>query len=165
MCFVLFLQCETKQSQSEDASATTEKQSTTLTAKAINDFRYNEYILSKDTEETVSNWDEFLELSKHIEFLKTADVTFFTQDLVTLQTFLNNMKTNIPDNINTKPVNARLLVLETRILKLHNDLTLDNIAVAEQVNSIQELLVASSNLNFVINKKLELEDYDIGRPE
>lgn len=160
----MFFQCGEEKSQAQDTQDTTEKQSKNLTTKAINDFRYNEYILSKDTEETVSNWDEFLELSKQIEFLKTADVSFFTQDLVNIQTFLTNLKTSIPENINTNPINARLLVLETRILKLHNDLTLDNIPVEEQLESIRELLIAKSNLNFVINKKLEFDKTDVDRP-
>ena len=48
---------------------------------------------------------------------------------------------------------------------LQNDLTLDNIPEDDKLESIKNFLIAMSNLNFVINKKLEFEENDVGRPE
>ena len=104
-------------------------------------------------------------METQISFLKTADITFFTTEKDTLKKFLNILKVNIPENINTNPVNARITTLETKLFKLNNDLTLENYSVDSKMLSIKELLIANSNLIFVINKKLEFDKNDVGRPE
>lgn len=160
-----FFSCGDKQSDAKTKADQKSEQTSGITSRNIENFRYNDYVLSMDAEEATSSWAEFVELSEQIEFLKKADLSFFIQDEETLKTFLIEFKESIPEPINTNPINARILVLETRLLKLHNDLTLDNIPKEEQLKSIKNLLEAKSNLNFVINKKLEFEANDVGRPE
>lgn len=136
-----------------------------ISAKAIENFKYNDYILSSDGVKAVSEWSRFQELSTQISYLKRADVTFFTEQKDTLKKFLDSLKVTVPKPINTEPVNARMSALETKILKLNNDLTLDNYSVDNKLTSIKDLLVANSNLIFVINKKLEFDNNDVGRPK
>ena len=159
------MNCGDRQSDAKSKVDQDQEQTSDITASTIENFRYNEYVLSTEADEATSAWAEFMELSNQIEFLKKADISFFKQDEETLKAFLTEFKENIPESINTNPVKARILVLETRLLKLHNDLTLDNIPKDEQLKSIKNLLEAKSNLNFVINKKLEFEANDVGRPE
>lgn len=167
LVFVLlsFLNCVNKESNAKSEIDEKSEQTLDITRGDIESFRYNDYVLSSEADEATSAWAEFVEFSNQIEFLKKADITFFKQDEETLKAFLTEFKENIPEELNTNPIKARILVLETRLLKLHNDLTLDNISKNEQLKSIKNLLEAKSNLNFVINKKLEFEANDVGRPE
>jgi len=166
LSLILFLSIDcsdTRSAKQESAEETSTVQD--ITPKTIEDFRYNDYVLSAESDDAVSIWGEFIELSTQINYLKKADLTFFKQEEETLKAFLKEFKENIPESLNTNPIKARILVLETRLLKLHNDLTLDNISKEEQLKSLKNLLEAKSNLNFVINKKLEFEATDVGRPE
>ncbi|WP_296344246.1 hypothetical protein [Winogradskyella sp.] len=141
------------------------QQKKTISAKAIENFKYNDYILSSDAEKEVRDWSKFQELSTQISFLKRADITFFTSEKDTLKVFLDSLKVNIPENINTNSVIARVSTLETKLLKLNDDLTLENYNAENKLKSIKELLIANSNLIYVINKKLEFDLNDVGRPE
>ena len=136
-----------------------------ITVKSIESFRYNDYALSTDAVDVVSDWSKFQELSTQISFLKRADITFFTSEKDTLKAFLNNFKKNIPEALNTSSINSRISVLETKLLKLNNDLILNNYSKANKLNSIKELLISNSNLIFMINKELELKKRDVERPD
>ena len=50
--------------------------------------------------------------------------------------------------------------METSLLRLNENLTLDNIQDSLKLQSVKEVLVAFSNLNYQINKKLEKDIYD-----
>ncbi|GGI56429.1 hypothetical protein GCM10011444_07380 [Winogradskyella haliclonae] len=158
---VVFYSCGDDNSKTTPNVLEEQKRKTkTITAKAIEGFKYNDYILSEDAKEEVAQWSRFQELSTQISFLKKADVTFFAAEKDTLKVFLDSLKVSLPENINTNPINSRISVLETKLLKLNNDLTLDNYSVDNKLGSIKDLLIANSNLIFVINKKLEFDKRD-----
>lgn len=136
-----------------------------ISTKTINAFRYDDYILSNDAKIAVSDWAKFQELSTQLTFLKKADITFFTNDKDTLKAFIKLMKETIPQTLNSKPIKSRISVLETQLLKLNNDLSLDNYAAEKKLKSIRALLVANSNVIYLINKKLEFDKNNIERPE
>jgi len=166
LTLALFFSCDNEKPKTTTQVLIEETQETKLiTAKAIEDFKYNDYIISEDAKEEVAQWSRFQELSTQISFLKKADVTFFTEKKDTLKVFLDSLRINLPENINTNPINSRISVLETKLLKLNNDLTLDNYSVENKLRSIKDLLIANSNLIFVINKKIEFDKNDVGRPE
>lgn len=166
MALAAFFSCGDDNSKTTTLVLEEQKQETkTITARAIEDFKYNDYILSEDAQKEVAEWSRFQELSTQISFLKKADVTFFTEEKDTLKVFLDSLRISLPENINTNPINSRISVLETKLLKLNNDLTLDNYSVDNKLGSIKDLLIANSNLIFVINKKLEFDKNDVGRPE
>ena len=165
-CFIALLSCKDDNSTPNDNIGDgVETQSYTITTKSIARFRYNDYALSNDAKEVVSSWSKFQELSTQITFLKKADLTFFTTEKDTLKVFLNNLKADIPEKLNTNPINSRISVLETKLLKLNNDLVLDNYSKENKLESIKELLISNSNLIYLINKKLEFDKNDVGRPE
>lgn len=166
LALIFIISCGEKASEaSEIVEVNVKQEKKKISAKAIEAFKYNDYILSDDAKNEVSDWSKFQELETQITFLKTADITFFTAEKDTLKKFLDSLRVNIPKNINTNPVNSRITILETKLLKLNNDLTLDNYSVDNKMQSIKELLIANSNLIFVINKKLEFDKNDVGRPE
>ena len=78
---------------------------------------------------------------------------------------MSKLKSNIPDVLNTNSIFSRLVVIETKVLKLNDLLILDNIDVNTQLSSIREVLIAFSNLNFRINKLLEFNTYKAIQPE
>ena len=160
----LFLACDGKKTE-DDTPQNKDETKKEISAKAIESFKYNDYVLSTDAESQVRNWSKFQELETQISYLKTADIVFFTEEKDTLKKFMDSLRISIPDTINTSPVNARITALETKLLKLNNDFNLGNYASEKKLQSIKELLVANSNLIFVINKKLEFDKNDIGRPE
>ena len=165
-CFIALLSCKDDNTTPNDNIGNgVEAQSYTITTKAIERFRYNDYALSNDAKEVVSSWSKFQELSTQITFLKKADLTFFTTEKDTLKVFLNNLKADIPEILNTNPINSRISVLETKLLKINNDLVLDNYSKENKLESIKELLISNSNLIYLINKKLEFDKNDVGRPE
>lgn len=156
---IVFLGCQKNNSESstEKVSIEEPQKVKTITAKAIESFKYNDYILGDDANKAVEKWGRFQELETQISFLKKADITFFTEEKDTLKAFLDSLRISIPDTINTNPINSRISVLETKLLKLNNDLTLDNYSVDNKLTSIKDLLIANSNLIFGINKKLEFD--------
>lgn len=162
----LFLGCgdKTNESNTPEPSEIVQNKKT-ITAKTIESFKYNDYIFSNDAEKVVREWSKYQELLTQISFLKKADITFFTTEKDTLKNFLDSLKLNIPQTINTNSINARISVLETKLLKLNDDLSLENYNVDYKLQSIKELLIANSNLIYVINKKLEFDSNDVARPE
>lgn len=165
-CLILFFSCgdETKKTDKDIETKPNQKEKT-ISKTAIENFKYRDYTLSNDAKKEVAEWSRFQELETQISFLKQADITFFTTEKDTLKAFLDSMRVSIPKNINTNPINARISVLETKLLKLNNDLALDNYAIEKQLKSIKDLLIANSYLIFGINKKLEFDENDVGNPE
>jgi hypothetical protein len=82
-----------------------------------------------------------------------------------LKAFINDFKTEIPEAIKTAPIESRVVVLETKLLKLNSILKLDNVDKATKLSNVKELLIAMSNLNLQINKKFELEANLVGKSD
>lgn len=162
---ILLVSCGEKTQTENLDKANSQKEKKGISAIAIEKFKYNDYILSSDGEKAVQDWSKFQELATQISYLKKADVTFFTEEKDTLKKFLDSLKVTVPSTINTEKVEARLSALETKLLKLNNDLALDNYATDNKLTSIKDVFIANSNLIFVINKKLEFDKNDVGRPK
>lgn len=156
-----FLNCGDKNSENlESETLEANQQKKTISVSVIENLKYQDYILSGDSEKEVRDWSKFQELSTQISFLKQADVSFFTSEKDTLKVFLDSLKSNVPEIINNNAVNARILALETKLLKLNNDLLLENYNVDYKIQSIKELLIANSNLIYVINRKIDFDKID-----
>jgi len=162
--FALFFCCKTENLNDNAAQANSDDQTVEITAKAIEAFRFDDYQLSSDAQKVITNWSKYQELSTQISFLRQADITFFTREKDTLKVFLQDMRSTIPDTIATNPIQSRLSVLDNTLLKLNNDLQLDNYAVENKLSSIKALLIANSDLIYFINKKIEFDKKDVERP-
>lgn len=138
---------------------TTEKEFK-ITEKTVEDIEYTDYVLSIEAEEAVEAWEKYKELGIQISYLKKADLSFFNSESNLLIEFVDDFKSNVPENLQTNPILSRVAIVETTLLKLNADLTLDNITSTEQLESLEAVLTAYSNLNFQINKKLERDIYD-----
>lgn len=138
---------------------TTEKEFK-ITQKTLEDIEYTDYVLSIEAEEAVEAWEKYKELGIQISYLKKADLSFFNSESSLLVEFVDDFKSTVPENLQTNPILSRVAIVETTLLKLNADLTLDNITSTEQLESLEAVLTAYSNLNFQINKKLERDIYD-----
>ena len=81
LALIFIVSCGDKTSETlETGEAGIKQEKKKISAKAIENFKYNDYILSDDAKREVSDWSKFQELETQISFLKTADITFFTTE-------------------------------------------------------------------------------------
>ena len=136
-----------------------------ITAKKIQQLKYTDYDLSAEAKKTVSTRQAYQEVTNQVTYLKKADLNYFKNDKAVLVGLAEDLKRKIPDQLNTKPILSRIVVIKTTLLKLHSNLILDNIPSDIKLQSIKEFLEAVSNLNLQINKKLEFDEFDNIQPE
>lgn len=94
------------------------------------------------------------------KLFKKADLSFFNGDRELLKTFLEEFKLGLPKTLATNPIISRTVIIETAALRCNDNFTLDNIAAKDKLESVKEVIVAFSNLNYQINKKIERDKYD-----
>ncbi|WP_458628088.1 hypothetical protein [Winogradskyella sp. PC D3.3] len=163
---VLAIGCDddTKGTSALEATEAVE-QNAKITAKTIESIDYKDYALSSESEKAMVTWEKYHELATQISYLKKADFSFFNGDIELLKKFINEFKVQMPDQFRTNPIVSRNAIVETALLKLNENLTLDNIDRREKTLSIKALFTAFSNLNYQINKKLESDEYSKIQPE
>jgi len=137
----------------------------TISQKDIEALRYTEFGLSSDSKKAVMDWQKFQELQTQTSALKKGDLSFFDGDRLLFKTFLLELITEMPPQLQTNEISARLTALDTKAQKLNSLLSLTNIDKAERLQAIKEFLVTVSNLNLQINKKFEFEKNNVLRPE
>jgi hypothetical protein len=167
--FFLFLTinlgCNNETSQRPEDKAETSNDLNTITQNDIESFRFDDYALSNDSKIALENWQKYQELNEQIDYIHKADFSFFMGEKKVLKAFINDFKTEIPEAIKTAPIESRVVVLETKLLKLNSILKLDNVDKATKLSNVKELLIAMSNLNLQINKKFELEANLVGKSD
>jgi len=155
----------------DDATTTeiiaTENNSETpiITKKAIEDFKFKDYVLSEESKEAILEWENYKELAEQISYLKKTDLSFFNGDKNDLKEFIEDFKTSIPKQLLVNPIISRTAIIETMLYRLNENLTIENIDKKDKLQSVKEVLVAFSNLNYHINKKLEHDYYNKIQPE
>lgn len=164
ICF-LFLGCTDKEASSKVSEIENNEQTSLITKKTIENFAYTDYALSPESEKALANWEKYQELAIQISYLKKTDLSFFKGDRDELKKFINEFKASTPKEFMTNPIISRTVIVETALLKLNENLTLDHIEDRIKLLSIKEVLIAFSNLNYRMNKKLERERYDLIEPE
>lgn len=167
-CFILallILSCNNNEKTIVDNKRFEDKTELSISTADINAIQYNEFVLSNEAADLVIKWTGFQEIASQVEFLKTADFTFFKGESSDIKNVFDTAIKNIPEELDINPIKSRFTVIETKFLKLQNDLTLDNISKQDQMETIKGVLVAWSNMILGINKKLEFENNDVNRPE
>lgn len=135
-----------------------------ITSKDIAKLKYTDYALSRLTQNKTSNWQKFNELTNIIEILKSGDLSFFKDDKAILTSFLNDLKNEVPEYLNTPSVLVRLSVIETAFLKLEGLAILSSAKKEDLLKTIKDVLVSYTNLVFQMNKKFEKESQNIVKP-
>ncbi|SDS50594.1 hypothetical protein [Winogradskyella sediminis] len=167
LCGVIVMSCDDSgNSTTTDIEATEIPQERKkITVKTIESIEYMDYALSSESENAIAAWDRYHELATQIGYLKKADFSFFNGDLDLLKKFIKEFKTQMPEQFQTNLIISRNAIVETELLKLNENLTIDNISREEKLSNIKALFIAFSNLNYLINKKLEGDFYNQIQPE
>ncbi len=163
-CLIL-MSCGGDKSTTQTSETETTNQKSAITAKAIENFKYTDYALSSKSEKVIANWEKYQELAVQISYLKKADLSFFNGEKQILKTAIDEFTATIPEQLQTNPILSRTVIVETTLLKLNENLRIDNIDVSVKLVSVKDVLESFSNLNYQINKKLEFDIYDNIKPE
>lgn len=131
----------------------------------IESIRYDEFGLSKDSQKAVNDWQKFQVLETQIGLLKKGDLTYFSGDPLIVKTFLQELRTEMPNQLQTNEISARMTALDTKMKKLNSLLRISSIKKQEKLEAIREFLVTTSNLNLQINKKFEFEKNNVLKPQ
>lgn len=161
---LLTLGCNTNHSETDAAKTDKENDQQKITAKDIEKLNVTEYVLGPEAREAVVSWNGYQELMSQIEFLKKAELSFFDGKNELLINSLKDLKEGIPKNLAIPAIKERLIALDTKILKLHGTLKLQQAGKKEVLGNVKEVLVAVSNLQLQINKKFEFESQIIVHP-
>ncbi|WP_370390428.1 hypothetical protein [uncultured Winogradskyella sp.] len=163
--FVMAMACAEGADTKSDTQTNKKKDLNRITQKAIENFNYTDYALSAEAETAVSKWEKYQELAIQINYLKQGDLSFFNSERELIMEFTEAFFDELPKDLNTNPISSRVTVVITALLKLNDDLRLDNISLQNRLDSLKQVLVAFANLNFQINKKLERDQFDKISPE
>ena len=132
--------------------------------KDIAKIKYTEYILDSRADDFIMNWKAYAQLQEVIVNLKKADFSFFENNDKGIIELLRNLKQNIPAELNTNAIKARVTTLETKLLKLESLYNLSTTTKPELIENIKAFLIASSNMNLQMNKKIEADNMIIEKP-
>nr|WP_321243069.1 hypothetical protein [uncultured Psychroserpens sp.] len=136
-----------------------------ISQKDIESIRYDDFGLSTDSQKAVADWQKFQELNTQIELLKKGDLVYFSGDPLIVKTLLQELRTQMPVNLKTNEISARITALDTKTQKLNSLLRIDNIDKEEKIKAIKEFLITTSNLNLQINKKFEFDKNNVLKPQ
>lgn len=161
LCFVLF---SCKGNQGNEGVDNAETSSQEIAEKEISNIDYIEFLLDPKTEEFAEQWIEYNQLSEVIENIKIGDFSFFYDNRESINVTLTEFKSSIPEPLNTSSITARMTAFETKLLKFESLCNLASKQKEELLSAIKEVLVAFSNLNLQMNKKVEFDAQNIQRP-
>ncbi|WP_406685116.1 hypothetical protein N1F78_05165 [Seonamhaeicola sp. MEBiC1930] len=141
-----------------------EIESLEITEKDVNNIDYLEFALDEKTENTVEDWVEYYQLQNVINNVKKGDLSFFENNEGFIDSTLTAFKKNIPEQINSPSISARINAFETKFLKLESFSNLTNVSKKELLSNVEDLLVAFSNFNLQMNKEVEFDSQNIEKP-
>ena len=159
--FLIIISCKNTQDNNAKEAVTINQE---ITEKDISKIDYTEFLLDEKTEKYTIEWAEYNQLQIIIDNLKNADLSFFKDNKEAVNTTLTELKKNIPEPLNTSAIIARINAFETKFLKLQSISNLTTSSKQDLLKNIKELLVAFSNLNLQMNKKVEFDHQVIPKP-
>lgn len=135
-----------------------------INVEDISNLKYVDYVLDFKTEEAIKDWQEYYELQSVINEVIKSDLSFFNDNEENIKILISKLKENIPAEVKSDGILARLLVLETKLLKLQSLSNLSTTTKEELLTIIKEFFVSFSNVNFQMNKKIEFDNRAIEKP-
>lgn len=162
---VLFVSCKkTPETSFPDVDKIDNQNSQEITEADVSKLKYIDYTLDVKTEDAIKDWKEYTQLQDIISNIKRGDLSFFNDNEEQVKILIKDLKDNMPKQVKSPSVSARLLVWETKILKLESLSNLSTTSKDELLDVIKEFLVACSNVNFQMNKKVEFDSRTIEKP-
>lgn len=149
--------CNTLSNKTPEVTSEQSEDLNSITSNDIEALEFDDYGLSTDGEKALENWQKYHELIEQMDYIYKTDFSFFNGDMAVLKTFMNDLKTEMPEDIKTASILARINAMETMLLNLNSLFKLDHVDKSIRLNAIKDVLVSKSNLNLQINKKFELD--------
>ncbi|MBP0902746.1 hypothetical protein ACFSKN_06980 [Mariniflexile gromovii] len=160
---VISISCKKKQDLSELAN-NKNTDSLEIKQKDISKIRYTDYILDSRAQQAIIHWEAYRQVQKIVEEVKRGDLGFLRNNSKEVKELLLNLKQDIPLEVNSSSILSRITALETKLLKLESLTNLTTTSKEELLNNIQDFLVAFSNFNLQMNKKIENDNIIIEKP-
>ncbi len=162
--FLVFLSSckDAQEQQNTETVETNENQN--LTEQDIAKIKYTDYILDEQAENLIKSSSEYAQLQELITSIKLGDLSFFETSEENQKDLFKNLRQTLPSGLNTESVLARVLVLETKFHQLESLSNLSTTTKVELLETVKEFLVAFSNLNLQMNKKMEFDSRTIEKP-
>ena len=148
----------------QDSNNDNKKSNQIITQTDIAKLKYIDFRLDTKAEKLIETWDAYNQLQELIKNVKLADFSGLKENNKVLKTLIKDLNKKSPSSLKSPSISARIMVLETKLFKLESLVNLSNINKKELGATIKELLLAFSNLNFQINKKLEKDSQNIEKP-
>ncbi|GAA4289615.1 hypothetical protein [Aestuariibaculum suncheonense] len=160
--FIFIIAC--KQSQNQEATTDPSVNTSEITESDISKLKYTEFLLDRQTEEAILSWNEYTQINDVVNNVKKGDLSFFNDNDEAITALLKDFNKNIPEKVNTDAVKARINAFETKLYKLQSFSGLSTTHRDELLATLKEFLVAFSNLNLQMNKKMEADKNVFERP-
>lgn len=136
-----------------------------LVSKAdVAEIDYIEFLPDSKVMREIGNWEKYQEINRIVQDVKNANVSFFRSNSEIINTLIEELKTSIPNAVDSPQVQSRMIALETKMFKLESVVNLSNVEKNTLIEAISEFLMAFSNLNLQMNKKIEKESQNIVKP-
>lgn len=166
LLFFLFsvMACNKKQ-QKPTLETSIKNDSTVLKSVDISKINYVDYGVDSKAKNTLDSWQAYNTVAVAVENIKEANFDFFKEDNTIFLSTIKDLESTVPENIDSEPIKARLLILKTKLFKLEEILNLSTTKKNEKLIVIKELFQAFSNVTLQINKKFEKEAQNIIKPE
>ncbi|WP_452232914.1 hypothetical protein [Lacinutrix sp. MEBiC02595] len=158
-----FFSCK-KTDATQELETTKDEISLKITKEDISKLKYTQFILDAKTKNSPEFWQKYTELNDLILKVNQADLSFFKDNNELLIAFIKDLNETIPEEVDTPAIQARLVALETQMLKLEGVVNLSQPGKKEKLLVVRDFLTAFSNLNLQINKKFEKEAQKIEKP-
>lgn len=159
---LLTISCKKTQDNTDIDTATATQE---LTEKDIAKLKYTEYILDNKTEKAVTDWAQYHQLQDVLNNIKKGDLSYFSDNEKTITDLFKDLKQHIPEPLKTDAITVRIAAFETQFYKLGNLSALSSTSKQQLQATIKDVLIAFSNLNLQMNKKMEADHYNsITRP-
>ena len=160
---VMFSSCK-KTQDSSTVDQIEQNKSQDITEQDIAKLKYIEYAIDATTETAIQDWAEFAQMDEVISNVKKGDLTFFNDNEKAIELLIKELKQNVPKSLNSSSIHARILVLETKVLKLESLANLSTTTKEELLETIKEFFVSFYTLCFQMNKKVEFDNRSIEKP-
>lgn len=136
-----------------------------ITKTDIENLKYIEFLPDAKVKTQIEGWEKYNELNQIVKDVKGANLSFFKANDEIVQALCEELKSTIPESMNTPQIFSRIVALETKIFKLESFVNQTNVKKNNLLDVVKEFLVAYSNFNLQMNKKIERESQNIQKPK
>jgi len=161
---LLLLNCK-KEVKKVDVVEQIKTQDKAVKKEDINTLKFDDILLDRSAKKITQDWKAYNTISDAIEAIKELKFNFFIEQEDLFKTTVTELRTIVPEELDTPPIKARLLVMQNDLLRFQEELKIKKQLTKDDLVFIKAVFVSFSNLNLQINKKLEKEAQLIIKPQ